>query len=150
MKKQNAVVVMEHCNGVDGLAGLFFEAADVERRLPRAIDLRVKTNWPDVPPDPGLAYGYNEVEVRPAPANAGEVERYDWCLQITPAMDAEDARLVWAVAHSAVRRARGPRWALIGRMQGLHAQTVKRRFERAVLELWFKLQHVAAGGCNAR
>ena len=68
MEKQNAVVVLEHCNGVDGLAGLFFEAADVERRLPRAIDLRVKTNWPDVPPDPGLAYGYNKGALRPAGA----------------------------------------------------------------------------------
>ena len=150
MEEQKAIAVLDHCHGVDGLAGLFFEAADVERRLPRAIDLRVKTGWPDAPPDPGLAYGYNEVEVRPSPANASEVQRYDWALEITPAMDAEDARLVWAVAHSAVGRARGPRWALIGRMQGLHAQTVKRRFERAVLDLWYRLQHVAVGGCNAR
>ena len=96
-------------------------------------------------PEPQLAYGYNEEEEGWGSANSVEVRNYDWALRITVAMDAEDARLVWACAHSAVRSNRGPKWARIGRMRGLHAQTVKRRFERALLELWYKLGFFAEG-----
>ena len=46
-----AIEVRKHCAGVDGLAALFIEAADTERRLPGAIDLRAKTGWPETMPD---------------------------------------------------------------------------------------------------
>ena len=149
IERKVAIEVRKHCGGVDGLAGLFIEAADTERRLPGAIDLRAKTGWPETMPDPDLAYGYNEEEERLGPANAITVRNYDWCLRITPAMDPDDAKLVWACAHSAFRRVRGPAWAKVGRVRGLHAQTVRRRFERAILELWYKLDYFADGGGDA-
>jgi len=150
IEKQIAVVVREHCVGVDGLAGLFIEAADTERRLPGAINLGVRCGWPDTVPDADLAYGYDEAEVRLGPASAIAVRNYDWALRITPAMDADDAKLVWACAHSAFKRARGPAWARVGRVSGLHAQTVRRRFERAILELWYKLDYFASRVDDAR
>lgn len=124
---------------VDDLAGLFFEAAQTERKLPRAYDLRVKGCWPEVAPDPQLAYGYHAAEYSIGPATSKEVTNYDKALRLTMMLDDSDRKLVWAVAHSAARRARGPHWARIGRMMGVHAQTVKRRFERAILGLWYKL-----------
>lgn len=149
IEKKIAVAVREHCGGVDGLMGFFLEAADTERRLPGAIDLRAKTGWPETMPDVELAYGYGEVEVRLGPASAVAVRNYDWALRVTLAMDADDARLVWACAHSAFRRVRGPAWAKVGRVAGMHAETVRRRFERAILELWYKLDYFADGGGDA-
>ena len=88
--------------------------------------------------------------MRLGPANAIAVRNYDWALKITPAMDADDAKLVWACAHSAFKRVRGPAWAKVGRVRGLHAQTVRRRFERAILEPWYKLDYFASGVDDAR
>ncbi len=122
-----------------GLAGLFFAAAEAERKMPRAYDLRVRGGWPDVLPEPGLAYGYNEVEVRPSPASAAEVTRWDVAIELTKHMPVEDARLVWMAAHSAVGRERGPAWRKIGGVMGVHPATAKRRFQRAMLTLWYKV-----------
>jgi hypothetical protein len=149
IERKVAIEVRKHCAGVDGLAGLFIEAADTERRLPGAIDLRAKTGWVDTVPDVRRADGDDRTEVRLGPANARAMRNYDWALQITLALDAEDAKLVWACAHSAFRRVRGPAWAKVGRVSGLHAQTVRRRFERAILELWYKLDYFADGGGDA-
>jgi hypothetical protein len=132
------------------LAGLFMEAAATERKLPRGIGLDVQCAWPEMLPEPELAYGYNEEEEHIGSANKVEVRNYDWAIRITSAMEADDAKLVWACAHSAARRNRGPAWARIGRIKGLHAQTVKRRFERAILALWFSLSFFAEGVDDAR
>ena len=150
IEKNVAVEVVKHCAGVDGLAGLFMEAAITERKLPGGLGLDVRCAWPEMLPEPQLAYGYNEEDEGWGSANSIEVRNYDWALRITQAMDADAARLGWACAHSAVRSSRGPKWARIGRMRGLHAQTVKRRFERALLELWFKLGFFAEGVDDAR
>ena len=139
-----AEIVLNHCGGVDGLAGLFFEAADTERRLPKAFDLRVRAAWPEVASDPGMAYGYGEAEVRLGAATARSIRNYDWALQITMRLSEDDSKIVWAAAHSAVKRQRGPSWSRIGRVIGLHPQTVKRRFERAILGLWYNLQNSVA------
>jgi len=126
-------------NGIDDLCELFLEAAKTERKMPQAFDLRAKGCWPEVAADPTLAYGYNDATISPSPANSAEVTRYDQALKLTMLMDEPDRKLVWAVAHSAARRSRGPAWARLGRMQGLHPQTVKRRFEKALIELWYKI-----------
>jgi len=139
-------LVSRHCGGVAGLAGLFFEAADTERRLPRAFDLRVKACWPETADDAGLAYGYSGAVVNVAPASASAVRNYDWALRLTVRLSVDDRKLVWACAHSAVRRQRGPAWSKIGRMLGVHPETVKRRFERAILELYYGLKKNELGG----
>ena len=126
---------------IDQLAGLFFEAAETERKLPRTHNLQVKTSWPDVLPSVQLAYGYHELTVRPPPATSREVTRFDVAADILREIGPDDARLIWAVSVSAVRRARGPHWARLGKIMGLHPATVKRRFSRALMAVWYKMAY---------
>ena len=136
--------IVEHVGSVDGLIGFFFEAAETERKLPAAYRSRVRAAWPDVLPDPMLAYGWHDVEVGLPPATNGEVTRYDWAIAITGMMAEDDMRLVWAAAHSQVFRDRGPRWSKLGKLMHLNRETVKRRFERGILTLWFRLVDLTA------
>tara|TARA_R100000808_G_scaffold273_1_gene1635 strand:+ start:2858 stop:3292 length:435 start_codon:yes stop_codon:yes gene_type:complete len=122
-----------------GLIGLFFDAAALERRLPRAVDLRAKGCWPEFADDPHLAFGYHDIEVREGAATSNEVTRYDLAWEITPLLDEDDRKLVWAAAYSASRRARGARWKAISKLLHCHPATAKRRFERAMWTLWAKL-----------
>lgn len=142
-KNENAVVMklkrqcLAEVADVASMASLFFEAADAERRMPLGIHLGVQTGWVDVLHDSHEAYGYDEEEERLKPASAKAVMRYDLALQLTPLMARDEARLVWECARSAVRRKRGPAWRKIGKKTGVSGQTVKRRFERAILQLWY-------------
>ena len=124
---------------VDQLAGMLFEAAETDRKLPPAYRLSVKAAWPDVAPDPDLAYGYNDAEVRRGHATAGEVDRYDVVVGWLQRVAADAAKFLWAVAVSAVGRDRGPRFKMIAQVMGLHANTVKRRFDRELLNLFVRV-----------
>ena len=128
----------EHISGIDDLAGLFFEAAETERKMPRgAHPAAGGSAWPEIAPDPGLAYGYGEYEPRPSPASSRDVTRYDVALELTKAMTVDDARLVWRVCFSAVGRERGPAWSAIGRSYGVSHRVVRRRFEGALISLYY-------------
>ena len=63
-------------------------------------------------------------------------EHYDIAMKLTFCMDSDDRKLVWAVAHSAAFRLRGPRWRVLSRVMGIAPATAKRRFEKAILSLW--------------
>ena len=91
--------LLRHVGDVAGMPGLFFEAAETERKLPGVVRKRYRVAWPDYAPDVNLAYGYGDAEVRPGPADAAEIFRYDAALELARVLDADDARLVWAVAH---------------------------------------------------
>lgn len=132
--------LLRHVVDVAGMPGLFFEAAETERKLPGVVLKRYRVAWPDYVPDPTLAYGYGEAEVRLGPADALEIFRYDCALELARVLDTDDAKLVWAVAHSAVRRRRGPAWSRVALIVGSHPATVKRSFERAMLQLWYELK----------
>jgi len=134
--------ILDYVGDINGLAGLFMEAAKTERALPRPGRRSIKACWPDVPEDRDLAYGYNEVEVRPIPATAAEIKRYDWALALTPMMSEEGARVVWAASHSGWRRRRGPAWKSIGLILGCSRHTVKALYERALIELWYKMLYL--------
>lgn len=122
-----------------GLVTLFFQAAALDRRLPRAVDLRAKGCWPQFAEDPHLAFGYHDAEVREGAATSKEVTRYDLAWEITTLLDEDDRKLVWAAAYSAARRARGARWRAISKLLHCHPATAKRRFEGAIWTLWSKL-----------
>ncbi len=130
---------LAEAENIEQLEGLFFEAAETESKLPRAFDLRVKSNWPDYLPDPNESYGYNQVEVRPSPATSREVTRFDVAMDLLREIDAEDGRLIWAVSKSASRRARGPHWRALAKIMGVHPATVKRRFQAALWAVWHKM-----------
>ena len=131
--------VRREVRDVGGLVRLFYDAAEVERRMPRAVDHRVKGCWPEYPDDPDLAFGYNEAVSSTGQATSHEVTRYDLALEVAGKLEEDERRVVWAAAYSAARRGRGARWTAIGRQMGVHASTVKRRFERAILGLWYRL-----------
>jgi len=131
--------VRERVGDEVGLRELFIDAAVAERKMPRAYDLRVRGYWPEVPGDKNLAYGYGEVDVRPGPASVREVGAWDMAIELTAMLEPDDAKLVWAAAHSAARRHRGPAWRRIAEKMHCHPQTAKRRFDRAILGLWYKI-----------
>ena len=111
------------------------EAAETERRLPPAPRRQVYSSWPDVLPE-WLDY------VQPAPmglakATHDQVDRYDrmtgWVLMLPKA---SDRTLLWAAAHSAAFRQRGPRWSKLARLMHCDARTVRRRYQDALINLW--------------
>lgn len=122
------------------LAELFFHAAETERRLPPAIRKRSRANWPDYP-DEFTGYGYTDAVLRLGPASTQDVTDYELALKLTPLMAEDERRVVWAAAHSAVRRARGPHWRALAKIMGCSPVTVKRRFERALWGLWARLRY---------
>ena len=130
--------VRENVSGIDDLAGLFSEEAETERKMPRGAHPAGGGNaWPETLPEPGLAYGYGEYEPRPSPASSRDVTRWDAALALTKAMTVDDARLVWRVCFSAVGRERGPAWSAIGRTYGVSHRVVRRRFEGALISLYY-------------
>ena len=138
LNRDRARDIVDEVVDVAGLSGLFFEACETERTLPSARRMSVKSCWPDYPDDPSLSFGYNDVETKLARASPRQISRYDMALDVAMLLDVSDRKLVWASAHSAVRRQRGPHWRKIGKMMGMHQDTVKRRFARSMLELWYK------------
>ena len=131
--------VRDYVGDVGGLASLFFEAADTERILPGLRMGSIKSCWPDYPEEAVLAFGYNQVEVKLARASPAAITRYDQTLELGMMLDDDDRKIVWAAAHSAARRQRGPAWKKIARLLHMHPATVKRRFERAILGLWHQM-----------
>jgi len=110
---------------------MFFEAAETERRLPPAYRKKPCVAWPDYR-DEKVAYGYTDAVARLGPATTKDIERYEIALKLTFCMDSDDRKLVWAVAHSAAFRLRGPRWGVLSRVMGIAPATAKRRFESRV------------------
>lgn len=114
------------------------EAAETERRLPAGLRTQAQAAWPDV-----MAEGdFRDVATRVslAKATADQIDRYDCVLRwITAMPDAADRSLLWAAAHSAAFRSRGPRWSKLARLLYTNRATVKRRYEAALLRLWAML-----------
>ena len=120
------------------LTSMFFEAAETERRLPPAYRKKPGVAWPDYP-DEKVAYGYTDAVARLSPATTKGIEHYNIAMKLTFLMPEDDRKLVWAVAHSAAFRLRGPRWGVLSRVMGIAPATAKRRFEKVILSLWVYL-----------
>ena len=99
------------------LTAIFFDAAETERRLPPVYRKKPGVAWPDYP-DEKVAYGYTDAVARLGPASAKDIEHYDIAMKLTFCMESDDRKLVWAVAHSAAFRPRGPRWGVLSRVMG--------------------------------
>jgi len=124
------------------LNDLFFEAAETERKLPAAIRKQKMCSWPDYPQS-WKAYGYSEFEPGLPRATPKQVDDFDRALSLgIKHMDADDRRLVWAVAHSAAFRERGAKWDKIARMQGLRdGRQIKRRYMDALIRTWYNMKY---------
>ena len=140
MTPEMAEKIVRYVKDVSGLAPLFWEMADTERRLPGVLRKRYKAAWPDFAPDPTLAYGYNQTEVKLGPASPDAISRYDWCLNSLLLLEPEERKIILAASRSAARRRKGPNWTLMQKITGLHRDTIRRRFERSMLSLWYSLK----------
>ena len=127
---------------VNQLNDLFFEAAETERKLPAAIRRQKMCAWPDFPQS-WKAYGYNEFQVRLPKATPTQVDNFDRALVLgIKHMDADDRKLVWAVAHSAAFRERGAKWHQLARMRGLRdGRQIKRRYTDALIRCWYNMKY---------
>ena len=119
---------------------LFLEAAETERKLPPAIRKARMSSWVDY--DPGWsAYGYTVTTPTRLKATAQEISRFEQALEIGLLLETEERRIVWAVAHSAAFRDRGPAWSKIAKLLHLKdPRIVKRRYLDIMVRLYFRLK----------
>jgi hypothetical protein len=99
-------------------------------------------SWPDYPQS-WKAYGYNEFQPGLPRATPKQVDDFDRALALgIRHMDADDRKLVWAVAHSAAFRERGAKWDQIARMRGLRdGRQIKRRYMDALIRCWYNMKY---------
>ncbi len=112
------------------------EAAETERRLPAAVPRHRGSWWPEIMPE-WLAYADEATKVGLDPATSEQVTRYDVLVRQILGMHVDDRMLLWRVAHAGAFRSRGPSWARLGREMGINRRTVKRRYESALVGLWY-------------
>lgn len=119
---------------------LFLEAAETERKLPAAVRRQKMSSWPDYVTE-WSGYGYHAFEAPRLKATPDQISRYEAAIGLAVTkMDEEDRRLVWAVAHSAAFRERGPAWSKIARILSLNdPRIVKRRYKDALVRLYYQL-----------
>ena len=126
---------------ITDLDDLFSEAAETERRLPAAIRKQKMASWPEYLRD-WKSYGWQDYTPRLSPATTKAVDRFELALDLgIKHMDKDARALVCLVAHSGAFNERGPRWTKIGRAMGLERRIVKRRYEQAIIRLYYKLLH---------
>lgn len=124
----------------DTLHRVMIAAACVIRVMPDDGPKGYKTAWPDILPE-WVAYGSEDAVLSRYSPTAGQIDLADRVVEAVARLpDGNDRRLLWMVAHSAVKadgreRTRGVPWTLIGKLQGLHPETVKRRYFRALGDL---------------
>lgn len=125
--------------GIDELHDMLIEAAETERRLPPAVRKQKMASWPDYPLD-WHGYGWTqqgEVILRPT---SEQISDMDWIVERVIKLDQDDRRIIWAAAHSAAFRQRGPQWTRIKKILGLSdPRIVKRRYQDALVKLWYQL-----------
>ena len=115
-------------------------AAETERRLPSAIYRNLKTYWPEITGEKHVDFRPEKTAVTLCRATNRQIDDHAKALEmvITGLDNKEDRRLVWAVAHSAAFRERGPRWSKIAKLAHTHRETVKRRYEKALLDVFYQ------------
>ena len=113
------------------------EAAETERRMPPALRQPSYGSWPDFNME-WLAYASVGTRVGLARATSGQISRYDKVLAWVAGLDdADDRQLLWGAAHTAAFRDRGPKWSKLAKLLSCSRPTVKRRYERALIKLWY-------------
>ena len=115
-------------------------AAETEWRLPSAINHNLKTYWPEMPGEKHVDFKPEKTPVTLCRATNRQIDDHAKAMEmvITGLDDKEDRRLVWAVAHSAAFRERGPKWLKIAKLAHTHRQTAKRRYEKALEGIYLR------------
>ena len=122
---------------IDALHDVLIEAAETERRLPAALPRYRGSYWPEPYPE-WLSYADETTEVKLGAATSQQVTRYDAIAkQLLNMPSVDDRRLLWAVAHAGAFRSRGPSWVKVGKYLHCDRRTAKRRYEGALINLWY-------------
>ena len=122
------------------LHNFLVRAAETERRLPSAINHNLKTYWPEITGERYVDFRPDKARLTVCHATNRQIDDHAKAMEmvITGLGNKEDRRLVWAVAHSAAFRERGPKWAKIAKLAHTHRETVKRRYEKALLDVFYQ------------
>ena len=118
---------------------LVLEAAETERRMPEKRLAKIKTYWPDVKAE-WLAYAPSATRTQLARATSEQISTYDWLMNVIAKMSADDRKLIWMTAHSAVFRLRGPAWSKLSRITGIDRKMIRKRYQDALLVLLFTIR----------
>ena len=114
------------------LHDLLLAAAETERRLSPAVKKARQTWWPDTLPE-WLSYPDEKLYVRLGAATNEQVTAYDLAIRIVLKQPDQQARqLLWATAHTAAFRHRGPNWRRLSRLMHKDRRTVKRMYHQAL------------------
>ena len=119
---------------VEDFNELFMEAAQTERSMPGVFRKQKLASWPDYVQS-WSSYGWSDVEQVRIQPTAAQVDRLDFALDLGLRMGKDDRKLVWAAAHSAVGRERGPQWTKLGKMLGRSRRSVKSDYIAALVRL---------------
>ena len=123
---------------VEALHLLLVEASETARRLPRAHPTPSVTYWPVYQAE-WLAYADETTRQKLDPATARQITRYDELLDSVVALvEEEDRKILWVTARMAAFRTRIP-WLKIGKVFSIDRRTAKRRYESALLNLFYSL-----------
>ena len=123
---------------VEALHLLLVEASETERRLPRAHPKASVTYWPVYQAE-WLAYADEKTRQKLDPATARQITRYDELLDTICCLEVEeDRKILWVTARMAAFRTRIP-WLKIGKVFSIDRRTAKRRYETALLRLFYSL-----------
>ena len=121
------------------LDDLFMEAAETERKLPSPYRKQKMASWPEYRLT-WQAYGWDkDAPVRLISPTTKEIDRHDLALGLGLITTEEDRRLIWAVAHSAAFRERGPKWTKISKMIGRSVHMTKQEYITALVRLSLRI-----------
>lgn len=144
VRQKRAEMILRKVQTIPELVDFVYKTATTERKLMGVLRKNYKAAWPDYPSE-WSAYGYTDVKLGLGPATSEEIDDFDLIFPAIIELEEKYRQIIWAVAHSAVKGSRGAQWSRLGRMLGVHPATVKKRFERAIVELWYKLKKDAEG-----
>ena len=122
------------------------EAAETERRLPKAINLTLKTLWPETASERNFDYKPDRTVVTLCKATNKQVDAHSLALELVvkAIADPTDRRILWAVAQSAAFRERGPKFKkLTQKFKGMGKEypktekLLKRRYEEALFAIYY-------------
>ena len=123
---------------VEALHLLLIEASETERRLPRAHPKPSVTYWPVYQAE-WLAYADETTRQKLDPATARQITRYDELLDTICCLEEEeDRKILWVTARMAAFGTRIP-WLKIAKVFSIDRRTAKRRYESALLSLFYSM-----------
>ncbi len=119
---------------VTDLHDLFLEAAQTERFLPAPFRKQKMSSWPEYVQS-WSAYGWSDAQVMRIQPTSEQIDRLDNAIDLGLLLSKEDRQIIWAAAHSAVGRERGPKWAYLSKLLGKSRHSVKADYQAALVRL---------------